>query len=86
MATLTGRPLEKAGTVCRAAASAVIAGIDRRRSLAEVNARIAARPLREQAAIVGAVMAALMVLSFLAAQVGWIGLLLFWLVLIVIVN
>lgn len=74
------------GTFCRTAAVAVIAGVCRRREIDDINARIAARPVAEQAAITVGVLGALLLISLLAAQFGWIGMLVFWLAVIVVVN
>ncbi|MEM1065249.1 MAG: hypothetical protein AAF771_05890 [Pseudomonadota bacterium] len=86
MATSDTRVIERAGSLCRGSASAIIAGLYRRKSISEINALLAARPAGEQAVIVGGVLAGLLVLSLLSAQFGWIGLLLFWLAVIVVVN
>ncbi|MBN2759574.1 MAG: hypothetical protein JXQ79_03660 [Rhodobacteraceae bacterium] len=74
------------GTVCRAGAVALIAGVYRSRSFAEINDKIAARPVAEQAAIVLAALMAMFILSLIAAQFGWVGMLALWLAVIIVVN
>ena len=78
--------VNRIGSVCRNAAVAVIAGVYRWRSIDEVNSAIKARPIRQQVMITAGVLALLFVLSIAAAQFGWIGMLGFWLAVIVLVN
>lgn len=54
--------------LCRSVAVALIGGFVRARSHAEIEARIAARPPREQALISGLALVALFLVSLLAAQ------------------
>jgi hypothetical protein len=70
----------------RAGAAALIAGVYRRQSIREVHDRLSARPVAEQAAIVGGVFSILFALGALATQFGWVGVLAFWLAVIVLVN
>jgi hypothetical protein len=86
MATTLDRILSPLGGMCRLGASALIAGVWRRRSLGEVDDRLRALPVREQATIVAAVMAALLVLGIFAAQFGLIGFFAYLLAVILIVN
>lgn len=78
--------LQIAGLRCRGVAALLVArlwpGMDRDR----VEARLAARPVREQVALVGGVLAALFLVALLAAQFGWIGILVFWLAVILVVR
>lgn len=76
----------RTGITCRRAAATLVGGFLRNRPLAEIDAALAARPAREQALLVGGVLAALALLSFLAAQFGVVGMLGFWLAVIVLVN
>lgn len=78
--------VSRIGTMCRIAAVAVIAGVYRSRSIRDIDAAIAARPVQQQAAITAGVLGVLFALSLVAAQFGWIGLLVLWLAVIVIVN
>ena len=78
--------LEPVGRISRRVAAAVIAGVYRRMSFEEVEARLAARPAREQAVITGLTLAALGLVSFLFAQFGLVGMPLFLLLVILIVN
>lgn len=80
------RFIAKAGTVCRIVAASVIAGLWPRRSLADIEARLAACPARQQVVIIGAVLVCLFLLGFLAAQFGWIGVLLYWMSIILIIR
>lgn len=86
LATMNKAILPRVGELCRTGAVALIAGVYRRRSISDINDRIVARPVSEQAVITIAVFAALFVLSLAAAQFGWIGILLFWLAVVVLVN
>lgn len=74
------------GSTCRKVAIVVIAGVCRWRSPEEVSAAIEARPLAQQATITVGVLAILFACSLVAAQFGWIGMLVFWLVVIALVN
>jgi hypothetical protein len=78
--------LPRVGLLCRSAAVAVIAGVFRRQSIGEINDRLRSRPLGDQVAITGGVLALLFLLSLAAAHFGWIGMLAFWLAVIVLVN
>jgi hypothetical protein len=78
--------LQPLGRACRTVAFALIAGFCRRLGHDEVAARMSRRPAREQALIVGATLAGLALTSLLFAQFGAIGMLIFLLLVIVIVN
>ncbi|MEL6798674.1 MAG: hypothetical protein AAFR34_02080 [Pseudomonadota bacterium] len=80
--TLAGKSL----WIGRLAASALIAGVARRYSVKDVNDRLAAKPLKEQGLIVGGVMLLLFLAAILAAQFGIVGMLVYLIALIVIVN
>lgn len=69
----------------RTVAAALIAGVTRDEA-ETVEARLRARPPRDQARIVGATLAALMGASVLAAQFGLPGMLAFLLAVIVLVR
>jgi len=79
-------PLSAMGRSARRIASALIAGVLRRHSPEEVEAKIAALGLREQVAVVAATLAGLFALSMLFAQAGIIGMLGFLLLVILIVR
>jgi hypothetical protein len=74
------------GQICRNVAAALIAGVWRRRSIREVRDRLAAMPAREETAVVAGVLAALFLVAVLAAQFGPIGLLVYLLAVVLIVN
>jgi hypothetical protein len=74
------------GTLCRNVAAALIAGVWRRRSITEVRDRLAGMPPREEAAVIGGVLGLLFLLAVAAAQFGVIGLLLYLLAVVLIVN
>ena len=78
--------LRRSGATCRGAVAALLSGMLPGRTIDDVEDRLSARPLPEQAAIVGGVLAALFLLSLLFAQAGWIGILLFWLGIILIAR
>lgn len=80
--SLTG----KAVAVCRLAASALIAGVARHLSVKDVNDRIAAKTIRDQAFVLGGVILVLLLSAILAAQFGIVGMLVYFLSIIVIVN
>ncbi|MEL6643812.1 MAG: hypothetical protein AAFQ79_07750 [Pseudomonadota bacterium] len=86
MATTLKTWIPRFGVLCRTSAVALIAGVYRRSSIQEVNDHMVARPLQQQVLITPAVLGALFALSALAAQFGWIGMLLFWIAVIVLVN
>lgn len=77
---------KRIGLTARNVAVTLIAGVMRWVPIEEINDRICARPLRDQVLITAGVLAILAGLSVLAAQFGWIGMLLFWLAVIVIAN
>lgn len=70
----------------RMASVALIAGVWRGRSVREVHDRVAALPMRSQAGIVAGTLGLLFGLCLVAAQFGWIGLLAFALLVVLIVN
>lgn len=86
MATTFEIAIEHLGTSARRVAAALVAGVWRRKTLPEVEGRFAALRPAEQFLLVGGVIAAIFLLSLLAAQFGWIAMLAFWLTVIVIVN
>jgi hypothetical protein len=86
---MTGRLtplLHAAGRRCRAVVAALLSGLVSRLGVEEIEARLAARPPREQVLLVGGVLALLFLLSLLAAQAGWVGMLGFWLAVILIAR
>ena len=86
MATTTKSFMSRLGGLCRTGALVLFAGVYRKRSLSDLNERMLARPLQEQAIFTALVFSVLFALCLLAAQFGWIGILVFWLVIIVLVN
>jgi hypothetical protein len=86
MAGTAGNLTTRIGVTARNVAVALIAGVCRWRSIDEVNDAVKAQGRGTQAAITLGVLAILLGLSLIAAQFGWIGMLAFWLVVIVLVN
>ena len=86
MSTTTQSLAFRFGTLSRDCAVTVIAGIWRSRSIKEINARVKSRTTGEQAAITIGVLGLLLGLSLVAAQFGWIGLAVYWLAVILVVN
>jgi hypothetical protein len=78
--------LRPAARMCRTVALGLISGVWRKLGHDEIETRIAARPQNEQRLIFGATLGALALLSFLFAQFGLIGMLVFLLLVIVVVN
>jgi hypothetical protein len=78
--------IRQAGLLCRTVAVTLLSGWLTGRSFAEVEARLADRPVAEQSAIVGAVLAALFLLALLAAQAGIVGLCLYGLAVVVVAR
>lgn len=72
--------------ICRNVAVSLIAGVCRWRSIGDINAAVKSRPLPMQAMITAGVIATLFGLSFVAGYFGWVGLLVFWLAVVVLVN
>lgn len=64
----------------------VIAGVWRRRSFSEIEARLLSLSRAGQAAVTSAVLGFLFLLSLFAAQFGWPGVLAFWLAVVVIAR
>ncbi|MEL6234776.1 MAG: hypothetical protein AAFR46_10235 [Pseudomonadota bacterium] len=69
--------MAKAARLCRSVAALLIAGVMRRLDSDEVEARLAARPVREQITITALVLLALFLAALLAAQGGIWGMLAF---------
>lgn len=86
MTTKSTELFSRAGATCRSVTALVIAAFWRGRTVKEIDAALAARSLSEQALAFGAIVVTLFGLSLLAAQFGWIGLLAFWLGLIVVLR
>jgi len=76
----------KAGAFCRTCAACVIAGLWPRRSLSEVETRLAACSARQQVVITSGIFFLLISLGFFAAQFGWIGILIYWMTIILIIR
>lgn len=78
--------LNRAGRTCRMVASALIAGVRRRETLDEIEDRVADLPRGDQVLIVGTTLGGLFLLSLIAAQFGFIGLGLYLLGVVFLVN
>jgi hypothetical protein len=78
--------IARLGTLCRAVAATLIAGVWRRWSVQEVRDRLAALPVREEAVVVGGVLGLLLLLAFAAAQFGPAGVLVYLLAVILLAN
>jgi hypothetical protein len=70
----------------RAAVSALLSGLWTGLDIDEIEARLAARPLPEQALLVGGVLALLFGLSLVFAQAGIGGIVAFWIVVALIAR
>lgn len=70
----------------RRVAVAILAGLLRRRSEEDIEAALTRRPMHEQVILVSAVLLALLFASLLFANAGVIGLLVFFLLVILIVK
>lgn len=86
MAFLQKLSAPRLGGLLRSAAVALIAGICRWRDIRDIDADLRARSPQAQAAITGGVLGGLFALSLAAATFGWIGILVFWLAVVVVVN
>ena len=78
--------LSTMGGVARTVAATLIAGVWRSRTISEVEGQIKRLSLRDQSGVVGGVLGLMLLLSLFAAQFGILGLILFWLAVIVLVN
>jgi hypothetical protein len=78
--------LRPVALACRNVAVSLLSGWLTRRSFDDVEAALAARPVGDQAAIVGGVLAALFLLALLAAQAGLVGLALYGLAVVVVAR
>lgn len=78
--------MTRAGTLCRTVAATLIAGVWRRHGVRDVRDRLAAMPARDEAIVVGGVLLLLALLAFGAAQFGPVGLLLYFLAVILVAN
>jgi hypothetical protein len=76
----------RAGTLCRNVAATLIAGVWRRHGVRDVRDRLAALPARDEAAVVGGVLLLLALLALAAAQFGPVGLLVYFLAVILVAN
>ncbi|MGP3698430.1 hypothetical protein [Rhodobacter sp. NSM] len=81
-----GGPAFRFWLAARRTASTLVARFWRGMSAGEAERRLAARPLRDQIAIVGGVLAALFLTSLLFANGGFVGFLLFLLLVVIVVN
>jgi hypothetical protein len=81
-----GGMLTRAGRLCRLVAAALIAGVRRRETLDEIEGRVADLPPGDQALIVGTTLGGLFLLSLIAAQFGLVGLGLYLLGVVFLVN
>jgi pseudouridine-5'-phosphate glycosidase len=86
MATAVAKTMHTAARLCRTVAVALIGGVRRRLGDSDTEARIAELSLRDQAVIVSAALALLFGFAILAAQAGWIGMAVFWLAVILLVE
>lgn len=81
-----GTLMTQLGAHCRRSAVTLIAGVCRWRSIGEINDWMLASPVRKQALVTTSVLGAVLAVSLLAAQFGWIGMLVFFLAIVLIVN
>lgn len=71
-----------AGTLCRSVVVSLLSGRLTGQSYETVEARLAARSAGERRLLVGGVLLLLFLLALFAAQFGWVGMLLYWLAVI----
>lgn len=86
---MTLKPTElvsRAGAICRNVTALAVSAVVRTRSVKEISASLAVRSPGEQALAFGGVALVIFTLSLIAAQFGWLGLLVFWLGLIVVLR
>lgn len=86
MNTSSASLLRTIGLAARNVAVCLLSGWLTGRDFADVESRLAGRPVGEQTAIVGAVLAALFLLALLAAQAGIIGLCLYGLAVVAVAR
>lgn len=86
MRTTGDNLLASFGALARTVAATLVAGVWRRMSAEQIEARFKALAPREQAGTVGGVLGLVFLLSLFAAQFGLLGLLAFWLVVVLLVN
>lgn len=82
----TTRSLRSAAHLCRSVAVALISGLRPAMTFEQVEARVAARPVGDQTMIVGGTLALLFLLALIAAQIGWVAMLVYWLAVIVVAR
>lgn len=76
----------RSGRLCRTAAAVLIAGLSPRRTFGDLESMIEAAPLRDQAVIVCGTLALLLAGAVGAAQFGVVGLLVYWMAVILIAR
>ena len=86
MPQVVRQALLRGGTLFRRVAATLIAGVWRTRSAREVDVWLRRRSRQNRALVIGGVLAALLGLSIVAAQFGWVGMLVFLLGVIILVN
>ncbi len=86
MPQVVRQALARGGTVSRRVAATLIAGLWPGRNLRDVDKALAAKPPRQQTTIIGALLLCLVLAGFFAAQFGWIGILVFWMVVILLAR
>lgn len=74
------------GVLCRSVTVALLSGWLTRRSYEDVEARLVARPVPEQTAIVAATLGALFLLALLAAQAGFVGMCIYGLAVVLVAR
>lgn len=74
------------GQLARTVAATLVAGLWRRMSAEQIEARLKALPARDQAGLVGGVLGLMLLCSLFAAQFGILGMLGFWLAVILLVR
>jgi hypothetical protein len=74
------------GALSRTVTSVLVAGVWRRMTPEQVEARLKAQSPRDQAGLVGGVLGLMFLCSLFAAQFGILGMLGFWLLVILLVR
>jgi len=76
----------RAGRLARSASLLLVAGLWPKQDFADVDKRVSALSVPAQSTIVAAVLAALFCTAMIAAQFGWLGMGIYWMLIILIAR